>query len=145
MAAGNIVVWLFIGYPVFMCIFRRREYENRWLEKLAKDSPNGAGGLPRTSTSYAKMKENGEFGLDSINQDLDGSDLMGSTLKSRYHPFANQHPLNIEDMLNGHGVFNDNALPLALRTNVHVHEPALSSPTMFSGYSEPAPDGRHVL
>ncbi|KAJ2077626.1 hypothetical protein H4R24_005024 [Coemansia sp. RSA 988] len=144
MAAANIVVWLFIGYPVFMCIFRRREYETRWLEKLAKDSPNSVGGLPRTSTSYAKMKDNGEFGLGSTHQDFDGSDL-GSTLKSRYHPFANQHPLNIEDVLNGRGGFNDNTLPIALRTNIHVHEPALSSPTMFSGYSETTPDGRHVL
>ncbi|KAJ2616847.1 hypothetical protein H4S08_000587 [Coemansia sp. RSA 1365] len=104
MVAGNIVVWLFIGYPVFMCIFRRREYEQHWLEKLAKDSSKNSGLPPKSGTFYAKMKDNGEFGLGNIHQDLDSSELMGSTLKSRYHPFANKHPLDIEDMLNDHGI-----------------------------------------
>ncbi|KAJ2778998.1 hypothetical protein H4R18_004272 [Coemansia javaensis] len=35
---SNLVIWLIMGYPVFMSIFRRREYERRWLDKLAYDS-----------------------------------------------------------------------------------------------------------
>ncbi|KAI8318343.1 hypothetical protein GQ54DRAFT_252527, partial [Martensiomyces pterosporus] len=35
--AGNLMIWLVLVHPVYMCIFHGREYEKRWLRKLAGD------------------------------------------------------------------------------------------------------------
>ncbi|KAJ2346114.1 hypothetical protein GGF43_005056 [Coemansia sp. RSA 2618] len=150
MAAANLVIWLFIGYPVLMCIFCRKKYEQRWLEKLAKDSPNTAFNANNTTnngTLYAKMNDN--YGSDYYDkQHFDSMDM--TTLNhNNHHPFANHrhHPLNIENALNGESLFDANDLPSGLRNNnLHIHRPEASLPEMFSrDYTNPTSNGRHVI
>ncbi|KAJ2796021.1 hypothetical protein H4R20_005679 [Coemansia guatemalensis] len=148
--AGTLVVWFFIGYPVFMSIFHRKEYEQMWLERLAKDGPSNTYNIssnPNGTTAYAKMNDFGDSGFNNSHMDFDKNDMMHSGYPDASHrPFDNPDPLDIESTLNTQAPYNDNLLPIALRNNMHIHTPVLNTPTMFSsGYMDPAPDGRHVL
>ncbi|KAJ1726994.1 hypothetical protein LPJ61_004825, partial [Coemansia biformis] len=146
--AGVLVVWLFVGYPIFMSIFNRREYEQRWLEKLAKDGPSNtynASSNPNGTTAYAKMHDHGDSAFNNSQLNFDSND-MHTGYMGTHRPFDDPDPLNIESTLNTQAPFNDNLLPIALRNNMHIHKPVLNTPTMFhSGYSDTSPDGRHVL
>ncbi|KAJ2768008.1 hypothetical protein IWQ57_003717, partial [Coemansia nantahalensis] len=146
--AGTLVVWLFIGYPIFMSIFNRHAYEKKWLEKLAKDGPSNtynASSNPNGTTAYAKMNDHGDSAFNNSQINFDSNEIHASYMGS-HRPFDDPDPLNIESAFNTQVPYNDNLLPIALRNNMHVHKPVLNSPTMFhSGYSDQAPDGRHVL
>ncbi|KAJ2449842.1 hypothetical protein EV183_004655 [Coemansia sp. RSA 2336] len=142
MAAANLVIWLFIGYPVFMSIFRRRDYEQRWLETLAKDRP--ANIYKNENNSYTKMNEI-SGGYDNKRQ-MNSLDMSTLGLNNGHHPFADHHPLNIESALNGHSVFDANALPEEFRHNLNIQTPVMNAPPMFaSNYLDSTPGGRHVL
>ncbi|KAJ1851454.1 hypothetical protein LPJ76_006078 [Coemansia sp. RSA 638] len=150
MAAANLVIWLFIGYPVFMCIFRREKYEQQWLEKLAQDSPNHAfnnNNITNNGTSYAKMNDNFESTFYN-DQRLGSMDMSTLDYNNGHHPFSNNsHPLNIESALNGEPIFDGNALPSAMRNNLHIQRPEMNPPVMFAtaGYMGPNSNGRHVI
>ncbi|KAJ2778994.1 hypothetical protein H4R18_004268 [Coemansia javaensis] len=146
--AGVLVVWLFIGYPVLMSIFNRREYEQKWLEMLARDAPNNTFNVssnPNGTTAYAKMNDPADSAFQTSQLHFD-NDPHSGYISGNHRPFDDPDPLNIESTLNAHVPYNDNLLPMALRNNMHIHRPVLNTPSMFPhGYSEPSPDGRHVL
>ncbi|KAJ2734999.1 hypothetical protein H4R23_002294 [Coemansia sp. Cherry 401B] len=142
--ASTLVVWLFIGYPVLMSIFKRRSYELQWLERLAMDGPTNSYNLTpnrKSKQSYAKMEDSAN-GADSADHEY----IADSTHLSAHKPFDNYHPLNIESVLNSNAL-NESSLPPVLRNKVHVHEPIMYSPSLFSPrYIEPpSPDGRRVI
>ncbi|KAJ1848968.1 hypothetical protein LPJ70_000744 [Coemansia sp. RSA 2708] len=147
MASANLVIWLFIGYPVLMCIFRRKHYEQQWLERLAKDRPNYAYKEaidPSGGKSYAKMHEASDSTYNSRN--IGSMDMSTLGYQNPHHPFAVGHPLNIESVLDSNGRFDADSLPPGLRDNLHIHGPLLNSPGLVSAsFMNPPANGRHVL
>ncbi|KAJ2299389.1 hypothetical protein IWW55_004196 [Coemansia sp. RSA 2706] len=145
--AGVLVIWLFIGYPVFQSIFNRKAYEQQWLEMLAKDGPGNTYNVssnPQGTTAYAKMDDNIDSGFNNSQLNYEGHGMMDSAYMNNHRPFGDSDPFNIESGMSAHAPFNDNLLPMALRNN--IHKPVLNTPTMFSsGYMDPPSDGRHVL
>ncbi|KAJ2778997.1 hypothetical protein H4R18_004271 [Coemansia javaensis] len=59
-AGSNLVIWIIIAYPVLMSIFRRREYERRWLDKLADDSRRIKFARYRSGNGVAAALANGD-------------------------------------------------------------------------------------
>ncbi|KAI8321639.1 hypothetical protein GQ54DRAFT_324830 [Martensiomyces pterosporus] len=59
--SGNLVLWILLAHPVFMCMFRRREYEKMWLRKLAADGLAREYGVQEgegvSTGSYSRMGE----------------------------------------------------------------------------------------
>ncbi|KAJ2778995.1 hypothetical protein H4R18_004269 [Coemansia javaensis] len=135
-AVANLVVWLFVGHAVLMCMFRRHSYEQRWLDRLARDGPASSYVLkqePGNRESYSKMNDN-TFG---------STDMINSTLRISGEPRHDSSPWPAPSS----GVrYDDSLLPVAMRRQIHIHEPALSSPTTLrAGLAEPVAGGRHVL
>ncbi|KAJ2855059.1 hypothetical protein GGI22_004271, partial [Coemansia erecta] len=34
---SSVIIWIMLGYPVYQCLFHRKEYEKRWVKKLRLD------------------------------------------------------------------------------------------------------------
>ncbi|KAJ2445598.1 hypothetical protein IWW46_001397 [Coemansia sp. RSA 2440] len=142
--ASVLVIWLFIGYPVYKSIFDRESYEQMWLERLAKDGPGNTYDCsnPQGTTAYAKMDENTDSGFNNSQVNYNGKGI-NSAYMNNHRPFGDD-PFNIESGMSTHVPYNDNLLPMALRNN--IHNPLLNSPSLFGGnYSNSHPDGRHVI
>ncbi|KAJ1801082.1 hypothetical protein LPJ59_000580 [Coemansia sp. RSA 2399] len=35
--SSNVIIWIMLGYPVYQCLFHRKEYERLWVKKLRLD------------------------------------------------------------------------------------------------------------
>ncbi|KAJ2477475.1 hypothetical protein IWW56_004312 [Coemansia sp. RSA 2131] len=144
--ASVLVIWLFIGFPVYKSIFDRRNYEQMWLEKLAKDGPGNTYNInsnPQGTTAYAKMDENLDSGFNNSQLNYEGNGI-NSAYMNNHRPFGDPDPFNIESGMSAHVPYNDNLLPMALRNN--MHNPLLNSPSLFAAsYMDSPSDGRHVL
>ncbi|KAJ2898095.1 hypothetical protein IWW38_001505 [Coemansia aciculifera] len=150
---ANIMVWLILGHPVYMCMFHRRKYETQWLEKLTKDghknayevSSGGGGGL---TTAYAKMEDESAFQNTQLNfgtMDVMASAFYGGGQRSYYGGdlVADESGMRDPELFR-----NPDTLPIALRNNLHIHRPVLNMPpSMFAGGypSDVQESGRRVL
>ncbi|KAJ1744050.1 hypothetical protein LPJ78_004642 [Coemansia sp. RSA 989] len=141
--AATLVIWIFIGYPVYMSIFHRKQYEQKWLEKLAQDAPGNTYNVtsnPKGTTAYEKMDDI-DSGFNNSQFNYHGTGMMDMSYSHR--PFGDADPLNIESGLSTHAPFNDNLLPAALRSN--INRPEMNTPTTFNSYLDQPHEGRHVL
>ncbi|KAJ2632009.1 hypothetical protein H4R22_001582 [Coemansia sp. RSA 1290] len=145
--ASNLVVWLIVGYPVLMSIFRRHRYEQSWVERLAKDNNKTAyeftSNQPNT-TSYAKMHDNSDSAFNNSQLNIGENE----TVDYQYgNMFADPGSLRTDSStLRANGAYNDSELPMALRTNLHIRRPVLNNPSMFNSNSPaPLPGTRAVL
>ncbi|KAI8321640.1 hypothetical protein GQ54DRAFT_176973, partial [Martensiomyces pterosporus] len=61
LAGGNLVIWCIIMHPIYMCMFKRDEYEKQWLRKLAGDGLTKEyevhERVPLSSLSYSRMND----------------------------------------------------------------------------------------
>ncbi|KAJ2310259.1 hypothetical protein IWW54_003285 [Coemansia sp. RSA 2705] len=144
--ASNLIVWLIIGYPVAMSIFRRQVYERQWIERLANDNNKTAYEITsnHAGTTYAKMRENSETAFNQSNLNFEGNETINSDYAENVQ-FIDPGSLRTNSTLQGEAHNEDN-LPMALRTNLHIRRPMLNSPNMFSNaYPGLPPGGRRVL
>ncbi|KAJ2001841.1 hypothetical protein GGI04_003585 [Coemansia thaxteri] len=146
--ASNIMIWLIVAHPVYMCLFHRRRYETMWLEKLTREGHKAAydvssGHLGHT-TSYAKMDESA-FNHTQLN--FGSADAMASAYYGGRHPYYEGDTMVLDPVLRENMMFqNPDTLPIALRNNLHIHRPVLNTPSMFAtGFAEPQTDGRRVI
>ncbi|KAJ2691485.1 hypothetical protein H4R19_006356, partial [Coemansia spiralis] len=56
----NLIIWLIIAYPVFMSIFCRRQYEQKWMATLARDNH------PKPAPRGVVAPKESRFGDDGI-------------------------------------------------------------------------------
>ncbi|KAJ2741942.1 hypothetical protein GGI20_004830 [Coemansia sp. BCRC 34301] len=148
---ANIMVWLILGHPVYMCLFYRRKYETQWLEKLTKDGHKNAyevssAGLGH-STAYAKMEDESAFQHTQLNfgtMDAMASAFYAGDQRSYY---GGDLIMDESTLRNTEMFQNPDTLPIALRNNLHIHRPVLNMPpSMFgSGYPEAQESGRRVI
>ncbi|KAJ2615617.1 hypothetical protein GGF44_005942 [Coemansia sp. RSA 1694] len=148
---ANVMVWLILGHPVYMCLFHRRKYETQWLEKLTKDGHKNAYEVSSAgvgpSTAYAKMEDESAFQNTQLNfgtMDVMASAFYGGGQRSYYGGdlIIDESTLRNTDMFQ-----NPDTLPIALRNNLHIHRPVLNMPpSMFAaGYPDPQDSGRRVI
>ncbi|KAJ2824079.1 hypothetical protein GGI24_003502, partial [Coemansia furcata] len=146
---ANIMVWLILGHPVYMCMFHRRKYETQWLEKLTKDGHKNAYEVSSAgqgpSTAYAKMEDESVFQNTQLN--FGTMDVMASAYYGNQSTYYNGELADDEAKLRSAEMFqNPDTLPIALRNNLHIHRPVLNGPSMFAaGYSDPQGEGRRVI
>ncbi|KAJ2496063.1 hypothetical protein GGH96_006079 [Coemansia sp. RSA 1972] len=145
--ASNINVWLIIGYPVFMSIFRRHEFERKWIERLANDNNKTAYDFTsnQQGTTYTKMNDNGDSGFNHSNLKFGGSNAVNSDYADNVE-FVDPGSLRTDSTLRGQDIYGDVNLPLSLRSNLQIRRPTLNSPTMFNNPNPGHPQyGRAVL
>ncbi|KAJ2157799.1 hypothetical protein GGF46_004243 [Coemansia sp. RSA 552] len=135
-AASTLVVWIFIGYPVYMSIFHRHRYEQQWLERLAKDRQGPSYNMQmatNSDTPYAKIIE--------ANNGLFSDDTFNLAYASVHRPFEHRfNTLNIES------VFNGDSANYMFASRAQVHDTVVHPPLVLSEqYEEPFPGERHVL
>ncbi|KAJ2160651.1 hypothetical protein GGF46_002080 [Coemansia sp. RSA 552] len=145
MAASTLVIWCFIGYPVFQSIFNRHEYEKKWLEAVARGVPNHTYHETKTTEMdnlYSKMTERASY-----DQGGDRTMLGHSGYLSGSHPFAQPHPpLNIQAVFDRHGGYDDTTLSPSFQHSLHNHQPSPLLASVFApNYKDPSQGGRHVL
>ncbi|KAJ2518192.1 hypothetical protein H4217_003490 [Coemansia sp. RSA 1939] len=151
---ANVMVWLIIGQPVYMCIFHRRRYETQWLEKLTRDGrkaaydvSSGQGG----TTAYVKMGERDASMLQNSHINFGSSDAihtlnLGHGTNDYFDVAAMNPDGNTLTSPDAAAYSESNGIPLALRSNLQIRRPVLNTPTMFNvGYSDMNPDGRRVI
>ncbi|KAJ2752275.1 hypothetical protein H4R27_004477 [Coemansia aciculifera] len=146
---ANVMVWLILGHPVYMCLFHRRKYETQWLEKLTKDGHKHAYEVSSAgqghSTAYAKMEDESAFQNTQLN--FGTMDVMASAFYGNQRSYYGGDLLVDESTLRSGEMFqNPDTLPIALRNNLHIHRPVLNVPSMFAtGYPDPQGEGRRVI
>ncbi|KAJ2781922.1 hypothetical protein GGI15_003074 [Coemansia interrupta] len=145
---ANIMVWLILAQPVYNCMFHRRQYESGWLAKLTKDGhkkeyevSSGQAGL---TTAYAKMNES-EFQDTRLN--FSGSDGIDPVYYANNQNYYDNDTLAGDATLRNPEVYvNQDSIPIALRTNLHIHRPVLNTPSMFrTVVKDNAADNRRVV
>ncbi|KAJ2356332.1 hypothetical protein IWW50_004785 [Coemansia erecta] len=96
--SSNLVVWLIIAYPVAMCIFRHKKYEQQWLERLADDS---------SRMIYAKVNEQTNSLLENkLNlQSTDSGNRIALEPFSLGISTASQNPLNVHHAIISSSLF----------------------------------------
>ncbi|KAJ1801356.1 hypothetical protein LPJ59_000357 [Coemansia sp. RSA 2399] len=152
---SNIMVWLIIGQPVYMCIFNRRGFEAQWLEKLTRDGrkaayevSSGQGG----TTAYYKMGERDTSMMQSSHINFGSSEAI-HTLSAAVNGHQNYYDINAlspegNTLTSPEAVAftNNDGIPLALRNNLQIRRPVLNTPTMFNvGFADPHHDDRRIL
>ncbi|KAJ2344139.1 hypothetical protein GGF43_005521 [Coemansia sp. RSA 2618] len=143
---STLVVWLIIGYPVLMSIFNRREYERKWVERLANDNNKTAYDFTsnQPGTTYAKMNDNSDSGFNHSNFNFDGNDTLNSGhIKSV--EFADPGSLRTNSTLRGPGPMFEDGIPIAMRTNLQIRRPVLNSPSMFANAYPGIPQGGRTV
>ncbi|KAJ1723338.1 hypothetical protein LPJ61_005835, partial [Coemansia biformis] len=148
--ASNLVIWLMIGYPVIMSVFRRHTYEQQWVDRLSKDGPSNSYAFkakPKRNSSYSKMHDNSELAYGHGDGTFGSSDMIHTTLTGGQHTFSTGFPFTMESAFDATGTYVDNRLHISGRPNIHIHDgPVMASPAaLVSGFAEPTPDGRFVL
>ncbi|KAJ1662702.1 hypothetical protein EV178_005650 [Coemansia sp. RSA 1646] len=151
---ANIMVWLIIGQPVFMCMFNRRRYETQWLEKLTRDGrkaayevSSGQGG----TTAYVKMGERDASMLQSSHINFGSSEAIhtlniGSTGQDYYDVAAMNPEGNTLTSPEAAAYSAHDGIPLALRNNLQIRRPVLNTPTMFNvGFLDGSTDERRII
>ncbi|KAJ1895645.1 hypothetical protein LPJ66_004463 [Kickxella alabastrina] len=145
--AANVMIWLIIGHPVFMCLFYRREYETAWLKKLTKDGHkkeyNVSSGKFGMTAPYTKVNNTTYQGtqlnfdtVDSTNLDYHRDDHCDESTFEEDDTLCN--PLSAYS--------NQDGIPISLRGNLHIQRPRLNTPTMLTGtFAKPSIDGRQVI
>ncbi|KAJ2709436.1 hypothetical protein H4R19_004252, partial [Coemansia spiralis] len=150
--ATNIVVWLIIGYPVVMSIFRRHGFEQEWVDKLPKDGPCNADAFKakkKCSSLYSKMNDASNeqyFSMDG--RMFESADLARSTQADSPNPLFNSPSFFAEGAFgDGPRFARNNNLHLPLQRDGYVHSgPVLSSPaSLAAALGEPSPSGRFVI
>ncbi|KAJ2720922.1 hypothetical protein GGI07_004318 [Coemansia sp. Benny D115] len=143
--AANVMIWLILGQPVYMCLFHRRKFETNWLEKLTKDGHKKeydvSSGQVGLTTAYAKMN-------DSAYQDTNLNFNTSDGVDPSYYGtnFYDANTLAGDQTLRNPVVYeNQDSIPIALRTNLHIHRPILNTPSMFKPLGESGGDTRRVL
>ncbi|KAJ2535644.1 hypothetical protein IWW35_006762 [Coemansia sp. RSA 1878] len=145
--ASNLIIWLIIGYPVFMSIFRRHEFERKWIERLANDNNKTAYDFTSNQhgTTYAKMNDNGDSGFNHSNLNFGGNNAVNSDYADNAE-FVDPGSLRTDSTLHGQDSYGDVNIPLSLRSNLQIRRPMLNSPTMFNNPNTGHPQhGRAVL
>ncbi|KAJ2855801.1 hypothetical protein J3B02_001974 [Coemansia erecta] len=144
--AANIMIWLIIAQPVYNCIFNRRKYEAEWLGKLRKDGHKKeydvSSGQAGPSTAYTKMNDS-HFQETQLNfSSSDGIDPAYYCNGSHYDAtnFAGDATLRNPEVY-----INQDSIPIALRTNLHIHRPVLNTPLMFNRVNNNNGEGRRVI
>ncbi|KAJ1838126.1 hypothetical protein LPJ73_007173 [Coemansia sp. RSA 2703] len=145
---SNIIIWLILAQPVYNCMFNRRQYESGWLAKLTKDGhkkeyevSSGQAGL---TTAYAKMNDS-EFQDTRLN--FSSSDGIDPVYYAKEQNYYDDNTFSGDATLRNPEVYvNQDSIPIALRTNLHIHRPVLNTPSMFRAViKDNAADGRHVV
>ncbi|KAI8325521.1 hypothetical protein GQ54DRAFT_282883 [Martensiomyces pterosporus] len=82
---GNIVIWIYLGYPAYMCMFHHEEYLKKWLRKLANDGLSKEydikeAQIPLSTTSYSRMEDDAPHNKNkNLGLSLDSDALGNST------------------------------------------------------------------
>ncbi|KAJ2697709.1 hypothetical protein FB645_005838 [Coemansia sp. IMI 203386] len=144
--AANIMVWLILAQPIYNCMFNRRKYETGWLEKLTKDGhkkeydvSSGQAGL---TTAYAKMNDS-QFQETQLN--FSSSDGIDPAYYGSGNPYDNATLSGDATLRNPEVYINQDSIPIALRTNLHIHRPVLNTPSMFNRPNSNNGEGRNVI
>ncbi|KAJ1796442.1 hypothetical protein LPJ75_007238, partial [Coemansia sp. RSA 2598] len=141
--AANIMVWLILCQPVYNCMFNRRKYETGWLEKLTKDGhkkeydvSSGQAGL---TTAYTKMNES-QFQESQLN--FSSADGIDPAYYGNGHLYDAATLSGDATLRNPEVYINQDSIPIALRTNLHIHRPVLNTPSMFNRNNVDNGEGR---
>ncbi|KAJ2486133.1 hypothetical protein IWW37_005714 [Coemansia sp. RSA 2050] len=146
---ANVMIWLILGHPIYMCLFHRRKYETQWLEKLTKDGHKNAYEVSSAgqghTTAYAKMEDESAFQNTQLN--FGTMDVMASAFYGNQTSYYGGDLIVDDPTLRSGEMFqNPDTLPIALRNNLHIHRPVLNGPSMYTnGYPELQGEGRRVI
>ncbi|PIA16431.1 hypothetical protein COEREDRAFT_97582 [Coemansia reversa NRRL 1564] len=147
--AANAIIWLIIGYPVFMSIFRRRQYEKKWIDRLANDSSKTAyefSSNPNDNTTYAKMNNHDDSVFDASQLNFGANETIRSAGSGDQAEFIDPGSMRTDSTVHGQEMHDDENLPIALRTNLHIRRPMLNNPSLFAnGYSSRLQNNRRMI
>ncbi|KAJ2160652.1 hypothetical protein GGF46_002081 [Coemansia sp. RSA 552] len=132
MLVSNMTIWIILGYPIAASLFWRKAYEQKWIERLANDNNKTAYDFTsnQQGTTYAKMNENNDSVFNTSQLNLDGNETFNSEFADdRASEFVDPGSLRTDTTANE--TRDNQDLPIALRTNLHIRRPMLNNPSMF--------------
>ncbi|KAJ2778996.1 hypothetical protein H4R18_004270 [Coemansia javaensis] len=138
---SNLIVWLMIGYPVLMSIFRRREYEKQWAGMLTSESKvayNISTDQKGTSTTRVRDRPTSDsaFSASQINFASAEAPEPSTLGTAGYVELGSLHAAST--LRGGDAPQDDNGLPIALRSNLQIRRPMLNNPAMYAGRHQSA-------
>ncbi|KAJ1720647.1 hypothetical protein LPJ61_006134, partial [Coemansia biformis] len=138
----NLIIWLIIAYPAFMCLFRRRQYEQKWMDMLAWDSHKAAPRAPENQKEAGGSDDdinNSVFESSQLNFGAD--DTVQPTGTQAGAEYVDLVTLRTDATLDGHDPHNDDRLPVAMRTNLQIRRPVLNNPALYDASAAPSRHG----